>query len=171
MTYPSPLLVFSLLLCPLTATNALIFPSLPSHDWSTINNELHPQLTPIHAALSSNAITPSEAADSFSSTLTAFFLSKPEFNAPPSQSYISRTSKALKKAKKEKNALRRLAFSNSTSSPSLRSDFYRALNLYSILKKEQKRNNKAKSASYQEKLYRQSFWSFSKTLLRCCTSS
>ena len=124
-----------------------------------------PQLSPIHVAFSSDAISPSVAADSLSSTLTTFFLSKPEFNSPPSQSYIHRTSKALKKAKKKKNALRRLALSKSKGSPSIRADFYQALHLYSILKKEQKRNSKTKTAAHQEKLYREPFWSISK---RCC---
>ncbi len=162
------LLLLSTLLYIISFSNALIFPSLPSHDWSNLNKELSPLLSPIHKALSSDAISPSQAAESFSSTLHAFFLSKPEFNSSPSQSYIKRTAKALKKIRKEKNALRRRAFSSSNGSPSLRSDFYRTLNLYSILKKEDKRNAKNKSAAYQEKLYTQSFWSFCR---KCCSGS
>ena len=40
--------------------------------------------------------------NSFSSTLTSFFLSKPEFQSSPSQTYINSTAQALKKIRKRK---------------------------------------------------------------------
>ena len=57
---------------------------------------------PTHESLSSDAITPAEAVDTFPLTLFDFFASKPEFSSPPSHNYINHTSKALIKIRKEK---------------------------------------------------------------------
>ena len=90
-------------LLPIPSSNALIFPSLHAHDWSALNKELALLLSPIHEALSADVISPSAAAESFSSTLSDFFLSTPEFNSIPCD-YFNRTAKALKKARKQKKA-------------------------------------------------------------------
>lgn len=155
--------VLVLLACP--TTHSLIFPSLSKPLWSSLNSELSSLLSPLHSALSNDQISPSDAAAAFSSTITTLLKSKPEFSSPLSQRFITHASRALKQLKKQKKSLRKQAFSSSGTA-TLRSEFYQCVRLFSLLKKEEKRANRAKSASYQENFYRTSFWSFCR---KCCS--
>ena len=130
-SFPFPLC--SIVIVPFlstTSSDALIFPSLRGSSWSTFHKEPSKRLTAIQESLSSGAISPSEAADTFSSELFDFLASTPEFSSHPSRDYIFSISNALSKFKK--NALRRLAYSRSHGFASLRSDFYRTVHMFSV---------------------------------------
>ena len=127
---------------------------------TALNKELSPLLSTIHESLTFDAISPSEAAESFSSKLTSFLLSQPEFQSVLFAHLHKSHSTSTEKNQKRKNALLYQAFSTTHGSLSLRSDFYHTLQLDSNLKKEHKQNTKHKSAACQGKRYNHLWWSF-----------
>ena len=132
-------------------------------DWNNYNTELNNLLQPIHQDLAHDFISPDVAGDRIGETIKSFLLSKPEFHEDKqSSSFIQHKSKTLEKAKSAKNELRKAA--RKSNDPGERKQFFKAIRVHSYLNKLQKQKDKTKTAAYQEKLFKQNFFSFSKSV-------
>ena len=135
-------------------------PPFNYNEWSVINNAFKDITGPLHHELSTNNISPRVAGEQFSLLLGRFLESHPEFIAhEASDKYKQHEPKTLVKARKNKNALRKKAFS-STGTEEDRKAFHDALKTVGYLKKQQKRSTDTKTAAHQEKLYHANFWKF-----------
>ncbi len=137
-----------------------VIPPLAKDKWTEYNKDLNLILQPIHNALSSDLIDPKTAGDQIAKTTQDFLLSKPEFESSSNEPYHSHPSKLVEKAKSVKNNYRK-SMKNSDNEED-RQLFYDALRAHNKLVKSKRAKDKAKTVSYQEKLFRQNFWDFSK---------
>ena len=147
----------------LTFLRFVVPQNLSTEDWSNYNKELSVLLQPIHHALSTDLITPAVAGDQIGLTIQEFLKSKPEFlEDKKSSKFIKHDSKTLEKAKSAKNLLRKAA--RKSNDPNERRQFYQAIRTHNFLKKLQDEKDKHKSGKYQEKLFREDFFGFSKSV-------
>ena len=147
----------------------LLLPQLGAREWKTYDAALKVRLTPLHSALSSDIISPSEAARDFSSLLSGFLGENDVFKGDgggggrESREDLDISDEALSQAKAEKKRLRRLVFGRGNRvDQDLRAQFYQAVKLVSHIGKEQDRRQRERDTRGQEKMFLKNFWSFSK---------
>ena len=141
-------------------------PTFCSDEWGTHDSSIRHLLNPIHFDLSSGDISPNEAADRFSSTLTDYFGEHTEFvKEQKSNSYIAHKPKTLAEARKRKNVLRKKAFSKHAT-PEDKQLFRQAVRTVSFLNKQGKKKTELKTTAYHEKQYRTDFWGYSKKIVQ-----
>ena len=132
--------------------------------WRNYNHELQQELYPIQGALANDIISPTLAGDQILATTQEFLLSKPDFveSEKPGQ-YTKNKPAILEKAKSVKNSLRKEL--RKTNDSDTRKQLQTAIRSHNRLKKEYGKREKHKTAIYQEKLFKNDFWKFSKSVV------
>ena len=103
--------IVSIAIVPCESRIVFELPNLTPNAWTQYNQEVKALLGPLHFKVSSGDITPAQAGELFTSILSEFVVSKPEFvKEENSRANFSHDSSALKKARSAKNALRKKAF-------------------------------------------------------------
>ena len=116
----------------------------------TISKSTNSSLSWVGVPLSSGDISPNEAADRFSSTLTDYFGEHTEFvKEQKSNSYIAHKPKTLAEARKRKNVLRKKAFSKHAT-PEDKQLFRQAVRTVSFLNKQGKKKTELKTTAYHK---------------------
>ena len=136
---------------------------LDKDSWTTYNNELNEKLSPLHNALANDLIAPDLAGNMLIEETIDFLQSKPDL-APSkkhSKNFIN-NNQSIEKAKTLKNSLRKAA--KQSKDPSDQKKFYKALRTYNVMRRNKQKSEKVKSTSYQESLYHDNFWNFSKSV-------
>ncbi len=149
---------------PYACTEARLSFSIPvlnQHEWQAYNNELRDILRPLHGALSCDLISPAEAGDGLSESIGDFLLAKPEFNVKnASNKFINHQSKKVENAKNLKKYYRKRM--NETNSPDDRKKFTQAVRTHNRLKKDWDKDCHEKSVLFQERQFKDNFWTFAK---------
>ena len=147
----------------------LVLPQLGVRDWKQHDSALKTRLGPLHSALSADAITPSEAAREFSSTVADFLGGIDVFKGGEGRGRrggggnIDITDEAFRQAKLEKKRLQRLVFGrNRRVDQGLRAQFYQALKTLSFIKNAREKRQRERDTRGQEKSFLKNFWAFSK---------
>ena len=154
---------FFSLLCIVSCWKFTI-PTFSQTEWSEHNRALSDLLGPLHHELAQKAISPKDAAQSFTDTLTQYFSSHDEFiEKKLNQSYIEHEPRTVAQAKKAKNQLRRKAYGKNGTVQD-RKAFHDAVRAVSHFTKEHKKSQKQKSAALHEKKYKENFYDYSKQI-------
>ena len=109
-------LALFLLVIPGQCSGRFALPSLGVRDWAVHDSALKIRLGPLHSDLSSDAISPSEAARRFSTTLADFLGENDVFKKGEGggtrrrNSNVDTSDEAFRMAKLEKKRLQRLVF-------------------------------------------------------------
>ena len=147
----------------------LPLPSLSANEWKSHDSAFKSRLAPIHSALSSDLISPSEAARDFSSTLSDFLGEIDVFKGGEGGGggrrggNVDISDEAFLRAKLEKKRLRRLVFGGRQRvDQSLRAQFYQAVKTYSYIRNEREKRARERDMKGQEKSFLKDFWAFSK---------
>ena len=151
-------------LTSILAVLKFVIPSCIDNDtWTRHNKALSDKLAPIHAALANDITPPDLAGDILIEETINYLKSSPDFAPTNKQSnnYINK-SKSLEKAKTLKNQLRKAA--KQSRDPNDQKAFYKALRTYNLLSRNRQKAEKLKSTKYQESLFNDNFWNFSKSV-------
>ena len=150
--------------CSMAVFFRFVLPVLTQDKWSTLNVDLSNRLAPLHHALATDEMTPSEAGDCFTLILQEYFSDIPEFQVPDKKPFFQRPAKTLDEARRTKNKLRKKAFSKNATDGD-RTLFYDALHTYDTLRKQEKANENRRNTTKEERHFKSNFWDFSKRLV------
>ena len=124
----------------------LILPQLGVREWQSHDAAFKARLAPLHSALSSDSISPSEAARGFSTLLSDFLEGNDVFSQGEGRGgggrrgNIDASDEAFIQAKAEKKRLRRLVFRRGARvEQGLRAQFYQAVRLVSHIRGEREK--------------------------------
>ena len=147
----------------------LVLPQLGTNEWKLHDTTLKARLAPLHSSLSSDVITPSQAAADFSTLLADFlggidaFVGGEGRGGRGSVGNLDISDEAYFRAKLEKKRLRRLVFGRGRRvDQGLRAQFYQAVRAVSFIRNERERRQRERDKKGQEKSFLKDFWSFSK---------
>lgn len=119
----------------------IVLPSLPDAAWTCHNARVKTLLTPIHAQLSRDLISPSTAARKFSESISSYLSSESDFStgngggggARDRCRNVDTSDEASQRAKAEKKRLR-LVIGRRDVSSSLRREFYESIQTHNFIK-------------------------------------
>ena len=158
------LLSFLFLAQVVPCSGRLILPQLGAREWKLHDSALKTRLGPLHSALSADAITPSEAAEEFSSTVADFLDGAGGFKGGEGRGGGERggtpdlSEEAFNRAKREKRRLQRLVFGrNRRVNQDLRAQFYQAVKTLSFLRKAREKRERERDTRGQERSYLKNF--------------
>ena len=140
-------------------------PYHPAIKWSVVNEELVTMLSPIHAELANNVCSPCEAAEEFSTLITAHLRhhSLIHRDKTSSQQAFQHRDRAVVRLTKRlaaiKNNLRRKF-------PSNQSEFLNAVRVHNLSVKAMNELEFQRSSRKQEKAFRCNPWKFSKSVCK-----
>ena len=147
----------------------IVLPNLSGAAWKSHDARVKTLLTPIHADLSRDFISPSVAAKNFSDVLSEFLSSESDFSTGNGgggggrrRQRVDISDEALKRAKEEKKRLRRLVVGRRDVSAEIRREFYESIRTHNSIKRLRDRSQRQSDAAAQERTLLKDFWAFSK---------